>query len=251
MPFRTPVTGAGMGEVTTPLPAGLRDAAADLLLGATCVGCGTGGRMLCPRCRALLPRAGREAWPSPVPDGLARPFAAGEYDGALRAMVVGHKDDGQLRWRADLARLLALAVAAAVDPLPPEEPVLLVPVPSRPGSARRRGHDPTWRLVAGAARELRPGRRAHAARLLVSLGGVADQRELGAAARAANLAGSMAAPSPALQRLARRRTAWHVVVCDDVLTTGSTAREAQRALAAVGLPPVAIATVAATRRRTR
>lgn len=227
----------------------LRDGAADLLLGATCVGCGTRGRMLCRSCRALLPAAGRPAWPSPVPQGLVPPYAVGDYDGALRAMVVGHKDHGQLRWSAELGRLLALAVTSAVEDLAADGPLLLVPVPSRPGSGRRRGHEPTWRMVGWAARELSPHGPVRAARLLVSRGGVADQRGLDARGRVANLRGSMACPSGGLRRLARRRTPWHVVVCDDVLTTGSSAREAQRALEAVGLPPVAVATVAATRRR--
>jgi len=78
---------------------------------------------------------------------------------------------------------------------------------------------------------------------------VADQAGLDAAARFDNLAGSLHCPSAGLRRLRAWRRAVRVVVCDDVLTTGATAREAQRALEAVGLPVTGVATVAATRRR--
>ena len=75
-----------------------------------------------------------------------------------------------------------------------------------------------------------------------------DQAGLGAAERAANLAGSMCCPSAACAGSPATPPA-AVVVCDDVLTTGATAREAQRALEAAGLGVAGIATVAATRRR--
>jgi predicted amidophosphoribosyltransferase len=78
---------------------------------------------------------------------------------------------------------------------------------------------------------------------------VVDQAGLSAAERSANLAGSMAVRPGALRALARSGAAIAVVVCDDVITTGSTAREAQRALEAVGLPVRSICCVAATRRR--
>jgi predicted amidophosphoribosyltransferase len=115
---------------------------------------------------------------------------------------------------------------------------------------RARGHDPTTAITRRAAAYLRAGGQdAVPARLLRLRFRVADQAGLDAPARAANLAGSMACSTPALRRLRAGRTRVRVVVCDDVLTTGSTAREAQRALAASGVQVSAIAVVAATERR--
>ena len=227
----------------------LLDGSLDLLLGASCVGCGRPGRLLCRGCAALLPRDARPCWPVPPPPGLVTPWAAGEYAGATRAMVVGHKEHRLLALRAPLAGQLSHAVAAALRELPPG-PTVLVPVPSRPASVRGRGHDPTASITAGAGRLLRArGHDVLTTPMLRTRPGVVDQAGLGAAERAANLAGSMHCPPEALRRLAVRRRRARLVVCDDVLTTGATAREAQRALEAVGLQVVAIAAVAATRRR--
>lgn len=227
------------------------DGSLDLLLGGSCVGCSRPGRALCAGCAADLPDVARPAWPAPAPSGLAAPWAVAEYAGTVRAMVLAHKERGVLALRGPLACLLARAVASGLaGPDGPDGPVVLVPVPSRPGSVRTRGHDPTWSMTARAAGLARAaGRDVVAMRLLRSRAGVLDQAGLDAGARAANLAGSMHCPAVSLHRLRARRPRVHLVVCDDVITTGSTAREAQRALESVGLSVVAVAAVAATRRR--
>ncbi len=226
------------------------DEALDLFLGSRCVGCDRPGRMLCSSCRSGLSARAAVAWPTPVPDGLVPPWATESYDGAVRALVVGHKDRGQWGHRRVLGELLAVAVHGAGAGLDPDVPLLLVPVPSRPGAGRQRGYEATSALARAAAARLRSERKVVVAPLLVSRG-AADQAGLDARGRAANVRHSMHCPSSAMARVARRWSPAHVVVCDDVLTTGATAREAQRALEAVGLPPVAIAAVAATRRTAR
>jgi len=165
-------------------------------------------------------------------------------------MVVAHKEHRVLALRSPLAQLLARSVATALDEAGPLGTVVLVPVPSRPASVRARGDDPTYALTARAARLLgAAGHDVRVQRLLRIRPGVVDQAGLGAEARAANLAGSLCCPSAGLHRLAARSPRAATVVCDDVLTTGATAREAQRALEAVGLRVTAVAAVAATRRR--
>jgi predicted amidophosphoribosyltransferase len=170
-------------------------------------------------------------------------MAAGEYAGALRSLVVAHKEHQALALARPLGEVLACVardLAAAVAP--PGTPVGLVPVPSRPAVVRRRGHDPLLRATrVAAARLRRTGTAATVRRLLVPAGRVADQAGLGAEARAANLAGAF--------RARRRPGSGLLLVVDDVITTGATAREAQRALEAAGHLVAGVAAVAATRRR--
>jgi predicted amidophosphoribosyltransferase len=235
----------------------LVDAAVDLLLGSQCVGCHQPGRLLCPDCCDRVQEPARIAWPSPVPAGLVAPWTAAEYADVARALVLGHKERAMHGLRGLLSDLLARAVRGALDDAAAADlPVVLVPVPSRPGTVRSRGHDPTWTITRGAAVRLRrQGYDVRPLRMLRLRMRVVDQAGLDAGQRAANLAGSMWCPSRSLRRLAgpptRRRTEALLVVCDDVLTTGATAREAQRALQTSGLSVLAVATAAATRKRFR
>jgi predicted amidophosphoribosyltransferase len=184
--------------------------------------------------------------PTPCPPGLAACFAAGEYADLLREMVLAHKEHGVFALAAPLGRVLAVAARPAV----PSGPTVLVPVPSRRAVVRQRGHDPMLRVARAATRSLRAeGHDVRVVRLLEVRGPVLDQAGLDARQRAANLAGSFAVRPAARRSLARRGGTVSVMVCDDVLTTGATAREAQRALEDSGIRVRAVVTVAATRKR--
>lgn len=227
------------------------DAWLDLVHGSCCVGCGRPGRLLCPACSAALPRQPVAVRPTPCPDGLAPCRAAGEYAGLLRALVLAHKEHRAFALARPLGDLLARVVGSLPAPAGGEDPtLLLVPVPSRPGVVRERGHDPMLRVARAAAGRLRAGgRRAEVVVLLRQRLPVGDQAGLTSGERAANLRDSLAVRADALRALGRRRRPVTAVVCDDVLTTGATAREAQRALEDVGLPVAAVCCVAATRKR--
>jgi predicted amidophosphoribosyltransferase len=230
----------------------LRDAAGDLLLGGTCAGCGASGRRLCAGCAGACVPAARPAWPTPTPVGLLEPpvlpAAAADYAGVVRELVVGYKEHERFGLVRVLAPMLAASVEYCLDRLPPGvAPVTLVPVPSAPSAVRRRGHDAVARLATRCAAVLR--RRGHEVSVCRALRPghrVLDQAGLSASARASNLDGAFRL------RLGVRRDrslTRPIVVVDDVLTTGSSVAEAVRALRDAGMDPVAVATVAATRRR--
>lgn len=233
----------------------MRDAFLDLILGSRCVGCRRPGRQLCHACEDALPSAAHLAWPTPTPDGLAPPWATAEFSGTVRDLVLALKERRCFAAADPLGRQLSLAISAVAHHHAPGARTgtgfVLVPVPSRASTVRQRGHDATYTLARRAAAELArtDGSPVTVTPLLVLRSGVTDQAELSASDRARNVTGSMFVPSERLTRLvARRGGSIAAIVCDDVLTTGSTAREAQRALESVGLPVIGIATVAATRR---
>lgn len=210
----------------------LTTAAVDLLFGATCPGCGRAAKTLCPACAAeIAPR------PAVVRTRPIEVAAAGEHDGVLRLTIVAWKEEGRSTLLRPLAHLLAASVVEVVHD--PSRPVTLVPVPTSRRSRRARGADVVDELARCAAGLLcKVGADATVRPALVVTRATADQTELGARARARNLAGAFAL------RSTRGLEGRAIVVVDDLVTTGSTLKEAVRALTAGGQPPTAAAVVA-------
>lgn len=187
-----------------------------LFLPVACLGCGRPDRALCPPCRAALDaRPGRVRLVAGV-----RLDAAFEYEGLVRTLVLELK----LRGRVDVARPLGgrfgALVRTALAAAPDGTVVLRVP-PSRAG-ARRRGFDPVVLLLArGGVR--RTGRlvRTRAGRR----GAGPGQKERSAVERVAATVGTLRAVGVAGR---------HVVLVDDVVTTGVTMAEGVRAVRSAG-----------------
>ena len=204
--------------------------ALDLAVPQECAGCAAPGRAWCPDC------ATGSAGPSLVVPGPLTCRAAAEHEGPPARAVVAFKEGGTRSLAAPLgARLAAvvLDVIAEVSP-PAREPVWLVPVPARREARRRRGADHMAVLADRAARGLRDrGVPAHRCTALAHARPSRDQVGLSAAARRANVLGTLrAGPVPG----------GLLVLVDDVTTTGATLGEAARALrAASGRTPLAAA----------
>lgn len=218
----------------------------DLALPAACAGCESGPGLWCPSCAATLAGPAGVRWPRPAPAGLPTPWAVADYEGAVRAAVVAHKERGRQRLVRPLGQALTRSiVAAAGDSVTRGRAVVLVPAPSRKSAIRARGHDSTARLARRAAGLLRAsGQSVSVLPVLRLRGTVDDQAGLSSLERAANLAGAMDIPARWRGLVAGEP----VVVVDDVITTGATLAEAGRALRQGGARVVGAAVIAATRR---
>ncbi|WP_302893405.1 ComF family protein [Actinomadura luzonensis] len=226
----------------------------DLLLPPVCAACGAKGARCCPACLAELSAHPARRLPHPRPSGLPDCWSAGPYEGPVRQAVLAYKERGAVTLATALAEALAFTAITAFTALSDTpgvaralaEGFAVVPVPSARATVGARGHDPVARLAVLAARALRAlGLPAHPwPAALTQARPVADQAGLSRAQRAANLAGSLR-----VSLSANGPPAPHVLLVDDIVTTGATLAEAARALRAAGTRVPAAVTVAATRRR--
>jgi ComF family protein len=163
----------------------------------------------------------------PPPFDYARTAAL--YTGGLRDAL----HDLKFARRRALARPLGdlLAEQCAAD-VPPDADAL-VPVPLAPGREAERGFNQARlladRLAASLARPVRAG-------WLTRIRGTGPQTDLTAAQRVENVRGAFRAKAAVAGH--------HLVVVDDILTTGATVAECARALRAAGARAVGVLAVA-------
>jgi predicted amidophosphoribosyltransferase len=206
----------------------------DLILPLECGGCGAPSTRWCDACAAeLLVGIDQPRVVNPRIDPQVPVFALGRYAGARRRAILAVKEHG----RSDLVAPLARALAAGVHRLliwgMVETPLTLVPAPTRRSAARRRGGDPVTRVaLAAVAGHPEIG----VVRALRMRALARDSAGLGKSARERNVAGRVV--------LRGERPQTEVVVVDDVVTTGATARESVRVLQAAGTPVAAVLTIA-------
>lgn len=194
----------------------------------SCAGCGAADVSLCEGCRlALAPRIHRRS----VSSGVVV-TAALVFDGVAARTIRALKEEGRTSLARALGPALAVAVRAAVGAHGVRPVVRITAVPSSRAAFRRRGHRPVELLVRASS--LRSERLLRVART------PRDQRGLGRIERRANVAGALEA---------RPIGGGVVVVVDDVVTTGATLVEAERALRAAGADHVVVVALAHTPRR--
>jgi predicted amidophosphoribosyltransferase len=210
----------------------------DLILPLECGGCGAPSTRWCDACAVELSvAADKPHVVNPRVDPQVPVFALGRYAGARRQVILAMKEHGRGDLVAPLSRALAIGVHRLVVWGMVETPLTIVPAPTRRSAARRRGGDPVTRMARLAVAAV-PGRPDITVVQALRMKALArDSVGLGTAARERNIAGRV------LLRGARPHT--EVVLVDDVVTTGATARESVRILRAAGVRVAAVLAIAA------
>jgi ComF family protein len=188
---------------------------------------------LCQPCRLAAP-------------AFIKAVAYGGYHGELRSLVHLLKYEGMQPVSRRMGTLLADSLEAVLSSPDAPRRMLIIPVPMHRVKQRQRGFNHAELLARAAMAELRRRHPQLGLRLDTSLlkrvRVTVSQAGLTTHQRRQNLRGAFFAPLRG--RLAGR----HVLLIDDIYTTGATARACSRVLMNAGAASVRVATVARAQR---
>ena len=217
--------------------------AARAILPARCVGCTSDAGPLCPECSSHLGKAllrpavvdDLREFDVLAPSSPAPVVCSAPYSGIVSNVLLAAKTRGGLglieRFGPAVERTWNLLQSVA-------GPVVVVPIPSKASSVRSRGFSPVEELLR--ASHVRPVMNLLRVRTLTSLGlaNQGPQKSRGRSGRANAVKGQFAVDYRAVahvkHRSPYRKVPRHVVLFDDVVTTGATLAEASRVLRAHG-----------------
>jgi ComF family protein len=179
-----------------------------------------------------------------TPPPFTRAVAYGLYQGRMKAAIHALKYDRLHPVARELGRMLAAAIAQLAPEAPPE--MLVVPVPLHRRKFSERGFNQARSLAVqalGFMRQSHPHwQLSLASSTLIRLKATESQAGLTPHQRRINVRGAFTVSNPSA--VAHK----HVLLIDDILTTGATARAAAQALVQSGAESVWVATLARARR---
>lgn len=193
-----------------------------------CLGCGAEGQLLCPACMpGLVPLPSRCYRCRRITEEYKTCAACrkqtvlysvqprAQYDGLAKALVWKLKFGGAQAAATEMARLMKERISMTG--------VLLIPVPTATSRVRRRGYDQSVLLARAIAREA-------GTTTLTCLRRSGQNEQVGAdrRRRVMQLQGAYHCTNPELIQ------GKHVLLVDDVLTTGATLETAAKALKLAG-----------------
>ena len=180
-----------------------------------------------------------------APPPFERAISYGPYAGKLRDLIHALKYDRLRPVATKLGEMLARAIMQLARDVPDE--MLVVPVPLHRSKNADRGFNQARLLASEAIASLRKSRPGWhltlAPSTLMRLRVTESQAGLTPRQRRLNVRGAFGISNPAAV------AGKHVLLVDDILTTGATARAAARALLDAGAESVWVATVARARLR--
>jgi len=175
-----------------------------------------------------------------APPPFVKAVAYGPYQDRMKAAIHALKYDRLHPAARGLGRMLAEAIAQLAPEAPAE--MLVVPVPLHRPKHAQRGFNQARSLAAAALAVLRKTHPAWrltlASTTLMRLRATASQAGLTPRQRRHNVRGAFTVSDPAAVTLK------HILLIDDILTTGATARSAAQALLDAGAASVWVATLA-------